>query len=431
MLGLGKSFLLFLASTTLNTIALHCIRFGVSWLVMRETGSAAAFAVIFSASSLVEVYSKPILSPMADYFDRLKVYRACVGIATAVVAMLLATVLLLPFSIAAVTILLVALSLVAGLRDPASAGLVPALVNADRLTEAQSLRSTVGSVVSLAAPMLSALLLSVGGIPAALSAAAIACAIGLVTTSGVKLLRADGMASSKRWSEYLKTWHLRTADGVRAVVMTRSERTTAIAVALTNAGLFPFFAVVLPLWVAQGLGASATTMAIIELAFGVGIFAGSSVLTARLNAALGRFVALVVGNGLLGAGLLTASLFPSPVMLGLSFVVAGAGFAVFNVNASTLRSAATPAAFRSRMAAGVAFLSSCLNPFATQAMGFVVEGSSTHVAVALCGVLILVSTLLLARNADARSLLDRSNEDIVGAYANLYPLAFVERRQPD
>jgi MFS family permease len=430
MLGIGPSFLFFLASTTLNTIALHCIRFGVSWLVMKETGSAAAFAVIFSASSLIEVYSKPILSPMADYFDRLKVYRACVGIGSAVVTILLATVLLLPFSILVVTILLMTLSLVAGLRDPASAGLVPALVNADRLTEAQSLRSTVGSVVSLGAPMLSALLLSVGGTPAALSAAAIVCVIGLITTCGVKLLRADAVVAPKRWSEYLKTWHLRTADGVRAVVMTRSERTMAIVVALTNAGLFPFFAIVLPLWVAQGLRASATTMAIIEVAFGAGIFAGSTLLTARLNVAFGRFFALVVGNGLLGAALLTASLFSNAVILGLCFAVAGAGFAVFNVNASTLRAAATPAAFRSRMAAGVAFLSSCLNPFATQAMGFVVEGASTQVAVALCGLLILVSTLLLTQNADAKGLLVRTNEDIVGAYATLYPLAFIERQRP-
>lgn len=67
----------------------------------------------------------------------------------------------------------------------------------------------------------------------------------------------------------------------------------AMVVALTNAGLFPFFAVVLPLWVAQGLRASATTMAIIEVAFGLGIFAGSALLTTRLNAALGRFTALV------------------------------------------------------------------------------------------------------------------------------------------
>src|SRR5450830_1293559 len=82
---MGSKFLFFLASSALNTIALHCVRFGMSWMVMRETGSAITFAAVFSASSLVEVYSKPVLAPVADYFDRLNVYRVCVGLASLVI----------------------------------------------------------------------------------------------------------------------------------------------------------------------------------------------------------------------------------------------------------------------------------------------------------------------------------------------------------
>lgn len=426
----NASFLYFLASTTLSTIALHCIRFGVSWLVMRETGSVTAFAFIFSASSLAEVYSKPVLSPMADYFDRLKVYRVCVGLATVIVVALLLAVVLLPFSIPLLAGLLMALSLIAGLRDPASAGLVPALVRADWLTEAQSLRSTAASVVGLGGPALSALLLAVGGVPAALGAATLAGVAALVTSFRMSVLRADVLAVPKQPGDYLKTWHLRVADGVRAVVMTRSERTMALGIALTNAGLYPFFFVVLPLWVARDLRASASTMAIIEIAFGIGIFAGSTLLADRMNAAIGRFIALVVGNGLLGAGLLGAAFFTHPIALALCFAVGGAGFAVFNINASTLRAAATPPAFRSRMAAGVAFLSSCLNPFAAQGMGVMVERLSATSGVALSGALILVSTALLLRNVDAKSLLVRSNDEIIGAYGTLYPRAFAERQHP-
>jgi MFS transporter, DHA3 family, macrolide efflux protein len=426
----GASFLFFLVSITFNTIALNCIRFGVSWMVMREANSAVAFAAIFSASSLVEVYSKPVLSPLADYFDTLRIYRMCVILASIVLLVLLMAVVLLPFSIPILTASLMALSLVAGLRDPASAALVPALVRADRLTEAQSLRSSVSSVVGLGAPMLSAMILAAGGASMVIGAAAIACVLGLMTTLGVKILRIDALAAPRHWGEYLKTWHLRTADGMRAVVMTRSERTTAVVVALTNAGLFPFFMVALPLWVTTSLGASASTMAIIEVAFSVGILIGSVFLTTRLNIVLGRFKALVVGNGLLGGGILTSILFVNPASLALCFVISGAGFAVFNVNASTLRAAATPVAFRARMAAGVAFLSSCLNPFATQGMGYLVGEYGAVMGVAMCGTVILVSTVLLLYNDDAKSLLTRSNEEIVGAYATLYPKAFIERQQP-
>lgn len=415
-------------STTLNTIAMYCIRFGVSWLIMKKTNSTVAFAFVFSASSFIEVYAKPIMSPMADYFDRLVVYRVCVVLTTVCFAFLAVSVVLWPFSIILMTIPLMLLSLIASLRDPSSAGLVPALVDARQLTSAQAMRGTTSSVVGLVGPMLSALLLMLGGTDAAFAAAFVFCSISLCSTLGVRAVRADAVTAPKPWSAYLKTWHWRTFDGVRAVMVTRSERMMAVVVALTNAGLFPFFTVVLPLWVKRGLHDTASTMAMIEVAFGVGIFFGSTLLVARLNNLLGRFYALVLGNGLLGTGLLVASFCSWPAELCVCFVLGGAGFAVFNVNASTLRAAATPFAFRSRMAAGAAFLSSFLNPFATQGMGFVVGQSSATIALALCGLMVLISTLLQLKNIDAKSLLLRTNEEMVDAYQTLYPEAFIERR---
>lgn len=227
----------------------------------------------------------------------------------------------------------------------------------------------------------------------------------------------------------MRTWHIRIAEGVRAVMLTRSERITAMVVALTNAGLFPFFAVVLPIWVVKGLGASASAMAMIEMTFGMGILFGSTVLTAHLNKRLGRFMALVTGNGLLGAGLFIAAFNTNMALLALCFFLSGAGFAIFNINAGTLRSAATPPEFRSRMAAGVAFISSCLNPLATQGIGFFVDDVGIGFGVAFCGLLILLSTTLLLKNADAKSLLTQSNEEIVGVYAALYPRAFSRTTQ--
>jgi DHA3 family macrolide efflux protein-like MFS transporter len=418
------NFLFYLASAALNTIALHCIRFGMSWLMMHKTGSAIAFAAVFSISSLIEIYSKPVLVPIADYFNRLNVYRICVGLASLLTLALMLTVSFLPFSISLATSMLVALSLIAGLRGPASTGLVPTLVSPDRLIAAQSFSASTNSVVGLAAPMLGAALLAIGGVPAALCAAAIAGTVSLLTSFGIRILHVDSVVFPKRWSEYFRTWHLRIAAGIRAVALTRSERTTAIVIALTNAGLFPFFTVVLPLWVVRGLHASAGTMAIIEIAFGIGILGGSVLLIRSLNSLLGRFVALVTGNGLLGAGIFVAAFCNNIYLLALCFAVSGAGFAVFNINASTLRAAATPSEFQSRMAAGVAFLSSCLNPLATQAIGFFIEGVSLDISVAICGILILISTLLLIRNNDAKSLLARPNEEIVGIYATLYPRAF-------
>ncbi|AOK31428.1 hypothetical protein AQ611_17750 [Burkholderia singularis] len=61
-------------------------------------------------------------------------------------------------------------------------------------------------------------------------------------------------------------------------------------------------------------------------------------------------------------------------------------------------------------------------------MGFVVAHSSAMTGVAISGTLILISTALLLRNADAKSLLKRSDEELAGAYGKLYPAAFIERQ---
>ncbi|MGC7404217.1 MFS transporter [Pandoraea pneumonica] len=237
---MGSDILFFLASSAFSTVSLHCVRFGLSWLVMRETGSAIAFASIFGVSSLVEVYSKPLLAPMADYFDRLTIYRICICLASVIMFGLMLAVVLFPFSITILTGLLVGLSLIAGLRDPTAAGLIPSLVEANRLTAAQSLGASTSAVVGLCAPMLGAFLLAVGGVSAALGAAAVACATGLLTSFGIRVRRSDFENVPRPWASYAKTWHLRTTDGIRAVVFARSERMTATAIALTNAGLFPF-----------------------------------------------------------------------------------------------------------------------------------------------------------------------------------------------
>ncbi|MGE8599687.1 MFS transporter [Acinetobacter seifertii] len=422
----NSSFLCFIATTTLSSITLNCIRFGISWLVMEQTASITAFVSIFSISSLIEFYGKPLLAPIADYFDRLTVYKVCIALAAVCVGALIFIVMYIKFSIYLLMGPLLLLSAIAALRDPASAGLVPVLVDSEYLIKAQSLRSSIGSVISLGAPMFSALLLSMGGSKIALITAGIASVVSLFFTLGIRQIQEE-IIVPKSWGEYVKTWHFRTINGLRAVFMTRSERVTAIVVAITNAGLFPFFFVVLPLWVKHSMAGTAYTMAVIEVSFGVGILIGSLGFTIQINKLFGRFYSLVIGNGTLGITLLLASMSSNLIVLCFCFILGGIGFTTFNINASALRAAATPPAFRARMAAGVAFLSSFLNPFATQGMGFIIEHSSTDIGVSICGLLIILSTIFLLSNRDAKSLLTRSDKDLSGAYSSLYPSAFIER----
>jgi MFS transporter, DHA3 family, macrolide efflux protein len=425
---LGASFLFFLSSASLNDLATTCIRFGVSWYALQQTGSAAIFAAMIGVSSLVEVYSKPLLAPLADYFDRFRVFRACIALATVFGVALTLAAFLLPFSAPLLTLLLVALSLVGGLRDPTTAALIPSLVSPDKLTEAQSIRSTANSVVTIGGPILAGAVLALAGARFTLATAATVTSLSFLCTYGVRERSMHEAARATSWGHYLRTWHHRTVDGLRSVWMNDAERKIAIATALVNAGLFPFVVVILPVWVSQNLGGNAATMASIEVSLGLGILVGSAMLIGMVNARIGRHAAVIGGTCLIGASIMLGSQLTSLSFILICLFLCGVGVSLYLINTMTLRSAATPANFRARSTAGVGFLSQCIHPFAIQGYGVVMAHYGAPTAGALCGLVIFSSLFLLLSNKDAKKLWARPNEEIVGIYGQMFPNAFVERK---
>lgn len=420
-----NTFYCFIAASSLGTLSTTCIRFSIAWYAMQKTGSAVVFAAMIAASGFAEVYSKPLTSPLADYFDRLGIFRICTASPALVAAALLGSVWLMDFSAVWITILLIGLSLVAGLRDPTAAGLVPSLVDAEHMTQAQSLRSSVSSTIGLGGSMLAGLIVAAAGVESGLTVAAVLAILGVVCA--VFVVPTSERLPPKDFTVYLRTWHHRTVDGMRAVWLTKAERETAFAAALINMAVVPFSGFILPVWVSKDLGSSPALMAYIEGGLAVGVIIGSAFVTTWSNAWLGRFQAMVAGTALMGAGFIVASLLTNPVGIVMCMVFCGIGFMTFAINVSTLRGAATPPAFRSRLFGGVGFLSCCLYPLTSQAFGFVVEHAGAAHAVLVCGGLVLCAACVQFFNRDAKVLLGQPDEAIMGAYGTLYPNAFKER----
>lgn len=434
--SLGRNFNLFLASTSMVGFATSCLQLAVSWYAAKVTGSATVFATMVAIAGFAEVYSKPLLSPLADYFDRLRVFRVCAALGAATTALILGSILFLPFSAAWLTALLVVLGVLAGLRDPASGALVPTLVASADLTVAQARRSTASTVVQLGGSMTGAALVMVSGVA---TAAGVASALLLGGSLLAGLVRRESAPSgaaapaqlvSPSWAHYAQTWRSRTVAGLRAVWRTKCERSTAIANALLNAGLFPMTALIMPLWVSRTLQQPAAVMAFIEGSMALGIVAGSSLINARVSAACGRFWAMTGGLFAVSGTTLVASFLTWPPAIMACFFVAGVGVALFFINSSTLRAIATPASFRARMIGGVAFVSCCLYPLISPAVGMFIDRFGPDRAVTACAITILVAGFVLLSNATARRLLSQSNDASVGAYANLYPSAFEEEAAP-
>ncbi len=427
---LNRDFRFFIVGSTLNGLALSCIRIGLAWYAVKTTGSAAIFAGMIAASTVVEIYSKPLLSPLADIFERLNLLRLCYGLGFCLCAVLWYAVAAWPFSAAGLTALLVVLSAIAGLREPCAAGLVPSLVSPPMLARAQSIRSTVSSVVGLGGSMIGGLLLSVANEHTALAASTALAAAALVCQLCVRHSRADDLsgttfaAVAPRPALTLRTWFAKTIDGVRALWQTKAERMVALASGLINVGIFPLTAIVLPVWVMRNLGGSPVIIATVEASLLLGATAGSSFVTARLSQWLGQYRTLHVATALMGVSTVAAAAATHWLAVVPLMFLCGVGFAVYAVITSTLRAAATPANFRARMAGGVGFISCALHPFTSGLFGFVLDGLGAPAAVAICGVIMAAAGGVLFFNRDAKTILARRTEDISEAYAAMYPAAF-------
>jgi DHA3 family macrolide efflux protein-like MFS transporter len=425
--NLGLRFYLFAISTALSGLVTHCVRFAISWLAVEKTGSATIAATIFSANIFVEVYARPLLAPIADYFVRLKVYRVCLMLNAAFILALLIAVAEFSFSAWLVGSLLALSSLISALRDSTAAGMTPSIVSLERMTEAQSIRSAISTTIGVLAPALAGLLIAWSGVSAALLFAAWAATLACAVSFGVKVLPKASQPKDGSLSNYLATWHLHIFDGIRAVFKTRAEMLNAAATAFLNGGLYPFFAIGIALWVNKELRYGAWAMGVIEVAFWAGMFLAGTLLLKPLNQQYGRYMTTTLSCFTLGGSLILASQCKNIMSISACLILAGMAFTAFNVNTSALRSAAAPPEFRSRMFAGVSFLASSFNPFSTIVLGAVISTSSPSTGIAACGSLIALSGIVIFKNREAQSLYTKPLDEIGAAYSSLYPDAFRQR----
>lgn len=427
---MGSSYYWFLFSTSCGTAALWIGRMALSWYAVQQTSSATTFAAMMGIAAIAEVYATPVLAPLADFFDRLRVYRIAAALVATLALALWFVVTFLPFSVPALTGLLVVLGLLAAARDPAAGGLVPSVVPAAKLMNAQSFRASASMGAQLAGSVVGASLVSYVGISGAVGVMALLLGAAYVASGRIRLV---GPAANPPggWRVYRATWAARAWAGVRAVWLARSERLTALAAAVANIGIFTFTSILIPLWVAGTLRAPASLMGVLLAAMGVGVIAGGMRVTSVVSTALGRFNAAVAGLALSGSSIAAAAWVGSSASAVALMVAAGLGLSLFMINTSTLRAAATPASFRARMVGGVAFVSACLHPFLSMGAGSLVDAAGVTTAILVSAGCVLAAAALLCLNRDARTLFREPDDALSGAYSRLYPQAFDAPKEND
>ncbi|MFE7513302.1 MFS transporter, partial [Streptomyces sp. NPDC057540] len=230
-----------------------------------------------------------------------------------------------------------------GLTGPASGVLLPRLAPQDQLGRANSLYSMVLRLAPIAGSPLGAWLVVVGGLPVAMTAAAVGCAVWLVCAGHVT----RGMTRPERAPQGPSLLR-RSGDGFRLLAAHPRLRWMFVACFCMDLAFLWPAEVALPLRAAEegwGVGAVAMVLAV----FGAGALA-SAALGAALAHRIPAHTKLVVTGVGLAAGMAAMALVPSPVVLAAT---AGAVGLLSGLNGPALVTAYQQAVPEGRMGAAM------------------------------------------------------------------------------
>ena len=399
----------------------RCNQLSVAWWALQETGSALAFANMIACSIAAEVLARPLLGWLGDKYNKILILRlaSLTSVLTALwMVFLSATQLFNPWSVGA---LMLVSSAVAGVRDPLQSSIIPLFARDDQVSLAMRTKSMLSSISNLLGPvMASALIFSFGTTLAfTVDFFAMLGAAVLITSIPLRL----GASAPNEQSPAASGWRM-IYSGFKAVYQVKVEFYLALVAMLINFALFPFFTILLPLYVKTVIHFPITYLGLLDACFGLGILAGSYKITGWLTYRVSRDLCVVAGFALLGGNMWLAGTLSSIVVVPLAFFCGGVGLMLINIPTSAVRLLATPKQHRNRMFATVSFLSAAASPLGSFAMNGLIAYLGVALTIASLGAMVLGLSLLVFLIPDFRTFMRTPDTQLNGAYLDKYPGAF-------
>ncbi|SCL27894.1 Predicted arabinose efflux permease, MFS family [Micromonospora rhizosphaerae] len=328
-------------SDAVSTLGTHVTTVALPLAALTALGTGSTGVAALTAATTLPYLLLGI--PAGAIVDRLP-RRAVLVVADLARALLLASV---PLAWAAGLLTLaqlVVVALLAGsatvLFDVAYFAAVPAVVPAGRLADANARLEATRAVGQTAGPGIAGVLVGALGAPVALLvdvASFVASALFLAGTP--RLARRHSAGAAGMWRD--------AAGGVRFVLRDPVVRALTLCSGLTNVWQAGFLAMLL-VYAVRELRLPAATVGLLIAGANVGYLFGAAVAgRARVRLGVGR---AITGAAVLQVGAVLV-LLPHPLWIGAGLAVNAFASGLYNVNAVSLRQAATPGEMLPRMTA--------------------------------------------------------------------------------
>ncbi|UZE17042.1 MFS transporter [Pseudomonas sp. B21-054] len=419
--GIDRRLLKVQFSFLLMVLGGRCNQLAVAWWALQETGSAFYFANMIACSIAAEVLAKPLLGWLGDKYNKILIIKLAswISLLTALLMVVLsATGAFNPWTVGA---LMMISSAIVGVRDPLQASIIPLFADDDKVSLAFRTKSVMSSFSILLGPVLASGLIYGFGITFAFAAdffailiagaliATIPCQIG-ATGQGEKTQCASGVSM--------------IYSGFKVVYGVKVEFYLAIISMLINFALFPFFTILIPLYVKDVIQYPVTYIGLLDSCFGLGILAGSYKIIGWLSDRVPRDICVSAGFALLGGNLVVVGIVSSSLIVPAAFFCGGVGLMLINIPTSAVRLLATPKLHRNRIFATVSFLSAAASPLGSFAMNTLIAYLGVALTITLLGVMVLLLSLLVFLVPDFKTFMRSQDTQLTDAYLDKYPKAF-------
>ncbi|QUJ69821.1 MFS transporter (plasmid) [Photobacterium sp. GJ3] len=214
--------------------------------------------------------------------------------------------------------------------------------------------------------------------------------------------------------------------GFRILFKINNEKITCYIAMVTNFILTPMMVVILPLYVANNYH-DIKPLAYFEVSFAIGMGMGGVILSKIDFNTHKRLKPAVIGNMLIGIGIILFSILELFYFKVFSMIISGFGLSFINIATNSVRSFAVPNEFRARLESAIFFLCVVTIPIGSQSFGYLIQYFGHEIMNTLLfvmGAIVALSSFTFFISKHTREILLKSNDQLDQIYIKKYPSAF-------
>ncbi len=414
---MNKNFYHYQVGSFLSIVVLRIFQLSLAWWALED--SATHFSYIIGISTFLETLTSLMFGWLGDYKSRKKIYMYSIVLSATSCASFLIIHEYAGFSFLAALIVSSLMSLSNGIRMPVQSGMIKQLVDNESISEAISQSSTFYSFANIGGPILAGFMLEM--IPRSITLTLCMVCSFLALSSVWFVNYKENKKEVPQEQRILK----KLFAGATVLYHTKTELYMAVFSACVNFSLFPLFTILIPTFIKLYLDSKAWNVGFIELGFSVGMLVGSGFLVGYFRKKIGKFYSILLGTIFLAFTFVNFVFVAQIPFLIVSMFLGGFGLMLYNINASIVRTTATPEGHLSRMSSSVIMIANIANPIGSVVTGILVSNYGVIEAFKFHSTVIVLLVPMFLAIPNYRSLLSINEDKLKDRYKELFPKAFV------